>query len=200
MSLPAYLAPITELDAVNEMLANIGASPVSSIVTATSVDAAMAVSCLRAMSRNTQSRGWHFNEEKGVVLTPNENNEIVLPANTLRVHTVLSSEGLDLVHRGTRLYNRTTQSFTITSPVTVDYVLMLPFEEIPEAARTYIYIAAARQFADRALSGSQTVHAYSSQDEARALANLKNTDTQTGGYNILNGSAVTARVLSRYGR
>lgn len=200
MTIPTYLEPITELDAVNEMLATIGATPVTTLDTATSVDAAVARNTLRSMNRNVQARGWHFNEEKGYTLTPTiADGYLVVPANTMRVRTVQTSAHLDLVQRATRLYDRVDHTDVFTDPVLVDLVLLLPYEEIPQAARTYIYIAASRQFADRMLGGQQNVHAFALQDEMRALSLLKNSDARTGKWNILSGSTSVSRILSRNG-
>jgi len=60
----------TEIDAINTMLTTIGESPVNSI-NASTADTRIAQLILQEVDRATQSKGWNWNTEKDVVLTPN---------------------------------------------------------------------------------------------------------------------------------
>jgi hypothetical protein len=58
------LTPMTELEAINDMLSAIGESPVASLDEASGVaDAQIALQLLRRASRWLQKKGWHWNSE-----------------------------------------------------------------------------------------------------------------------------------------
>lgn len=193
------LTPTTELEAVNTILAVIGESPISSLQEGAAVaDAVTARSTLSEVCRAVQSRGWHFNTDKDVTLTPAAyTNEIIVPLNCLRVDTTEEYKDNDVAHRGTKLYDRRKQTYQFTTSVKVDMVVLLPFEELPETARHYITIKAARVFQSRTV-GSDALFQFTAVDERDALAALKRAEGITGDYNILTGNSTVYRVLNRY--
>lgn len=189
------LTPTTELEAVNQMLFAIGESPVNRIEDSGLVDAVVALRTLSNVSREVQKNGWHWNTEVNLTIVPDVDGNLVLPANTLKVDTVGADEGTDLVHRGSRLYDRVNHTYVFTRSVVVELVVLLDFEEIPEAARNYITLKAARRFQQNSV-GSQELAGFQAQDELRALVDLQNAEAETNDYNMMNGWAV-ARVLDR---
>ena len=62
-------------------------------------------------------------------------------------------------------------------------VYLLDFSKLPEPARRYITIRAARTFHDRTL-GANTLHKFSSEDEARALSVMKQDEANTADNSI----------------
>ncbi|MAH44907.1 hypothetical protein CMI37_03710 [Candidatus Pacearchaeota archaeon] len=175
----------TELEAVNTMLSAVGTSPVSTITGSVGADVSMATNILEEIRREVLSRGWAFNYEKEVELTPDGDNIITLAENVLRID---SSPGfnlnLDLVQRGTSLYDKKAHTTTITeSKVTVNIMYHLEWTALPEAARRYMMVRAARIFADR-LVGYNHQHAFSMADEIQALGDLKETEGDTGDFNM----------------
>ena len=118
-------------------------------------------------------------------LSPNTDNQIVLPDNYLRVDTrdTLRSSKKDIVERGRKLYDRIGNSFTFTDAVTVDVVILLDFTDIPEVARRYITIRSARIFQDRVLS-STNIHGFQLQDEQQAYIELQDYHAETADFNI----------------
>lgn len=192
------LSPTTELDAVNIMLGTIGESPVSSLANETSmVDVALARSILRETAIDVLTGGWHFNTEINWVLTPAaDTKELLVPANCIQIDGSGPSEGVDIVQRGSRLYNRETHSYTFAGPLTVDMLILLDFTDFPQAARHYTAIRAARVFQQRML-GSETLGGFTARDESNALAALKRQDSNTADHNILTGSWSVARILAR---
>ena len=187
----------TELDAVNTMLSVIGESPVNTIDDNGLVDAAMARQILTSVSRGVQSRGWHFNTDKGLVLTPSfPEKEIQLPASLLRIDTVHGDAHFDVTQRGNRLYDRRRHTFQFDKPITVDMVVLLTFEELPETARQYITIRAARMFQER-IVGSEVLSMFNAKDEARALVSLREMEADTADFNMLTDDYGVARVLDR---
>lgn len=186
----------TELDAINTMLSVIGEAPVNSVENTGVVDAAMARQILTETLRQVQARGWHWNTDPGVTLTPTFPlpGDVYVPANTMRVDPVDVS--MDYVQRGTRLWDRRNHTFKFSSPVVVDIVRLLPFDDLPQVARDYIMIRAARIFQDRVV-GSETLSGFNDKDETRAYAQLRNAEAETGDYNVLSGSWAAARILDR---
>lgn len=195
--MPTSTTPTTELEAVNVMLAVIGESPINSLNSPAVADAVTAQAVLSEISRTVQSVGWHFNTEEGFTLTPTVfDKEILVPANCLRVTTSGPDRGIDVVQRGTRLYDRQNHTYKFEKSLTVDMVLLLPFNELPETARYYITIRSARTFQARTV-GSEALYQFTAQDESLALSALKKAEGITGRHNMLTGSWSVLRILDR---
>lgn len=188
------MTPTTKLEAVNIMLSSIGESPVNSLNSGL-VDAEIAETILNGINREVQGKGWHFNTEIKMKLTPSIDNEIALPQNCLRVDRTKTDKDEDVIQRGGKLYNKSTHSFTIKSSIEVDMVVLLDFEDIPEAARRYITIRAARIFQDRVV-GDDTLHTFQQSDEMQAMVELMDEEAITADYSIFDNYDV-ARVLHR---
>lgn len=193
------LTPTTELEAINTILSVIGESPISSTSEISSVaDAVTAQSILSEVSRQVQTKGWHFNTDKEITLSPDTySGEITVPTNCLRVDSSGSDREVDVVHRGTKLYDRSKHTYNIAKQVVVDMVVLLPFTELPQAARHYITIKAARIFQARTV-GSEALYQFTASDERDALIDLKKAEGVTGDYNILTGNPTVFRSLRRF--
>lgn len=192
------LTKTTELDAINMMLGTIGESPINSLDGASGVvDAVLAQKILKEVSVQVQEEGWHFNVENNFVLTPAvPSKNIFLPDNCIEVDTSGPDQTLDVSMRGNRLYDRTNRTFEFTKDITCDLVLLFDFEELPQAARHYIAIRAARVFQQR-LVGSEALGTFTERDEVRARTALKRFEAKTADYNILTGNYSVMRVLDR---
>jgi hypothetical protein len=190
------LTVTSKLEAVNTMLTSIGEIPVSSITSATTNDVSIAIQILDHVSREVQSRGWFFNTDINYSLVPTNNNQIVLPANALRVELAESSRLHNYVERNRKLYDRVNNTYTITGTVKVNIVFLLDFEELPEVARHYVMIRASRIFQDRMLVSAE-LHKFHEVDELQAYMNLKETEGDIGRHNILTGNYDVYRVLDR---
>lgn len=186
----------TELDAVNIILASTGATPINSLASITAADAAMAVSTLNEISRVVQSKGWRFNTEVNFTLPPTISKEIFIPGNCVRIKPTGSDTHRDIVQRGNRLYDRASQSFEFPRAVTAELVLLLPFEEIPETARRYITIRAARVLQERSI-GSEVLYKFNALDEQEAHREFRRGESLADNYNILSGSHSVSRILKR---
>lgn len=172
------LIPTTELMAVNAMLRAIGESPLNSLEDSGVVDAVLAQQTLEYVSRNVQERGWHWNTLEGLSLPLTyPSGEIPLPLNTLKVDTVGPDECLPSIQRGYRLFNKKTNSFIYTKPVTVDLVEFLPFDQLPQAARTYITFQAVRKFQQDRV-GSETLSKFQETDEKIAWQQLLSAESE----------------------
>ena len=190
------LTPTTELEAINVCLTNIGESPVSTIVGDISVDAAMARDLLRQVTKQVQSSGFYWNTEVDYRLVPNTEKNLILPANVLKVDTVGRDQGKDLVARGRRLYDRRNHTYNFTEAVTVELVVALSFDELPESARRYITVKAARIFQERVM-GSGSISNFNREDENEAQAILMAENLEVEDNNMLNDSFATGRILNR---
>jgi hypothetical protein len=194
--LGSLMSTITdELSAVNIMLGVIGESPINSLASISGVsDAVTARQVLNEISTTVQSEGWAFNTEKNWAFLPDSTGTLVLPSNILQVDPVDSSLKVQL--RGTRLYDLKNHTFTFTDSIKLDCVLLFDFNDLPQAARYYIAVRAARVFQARTV-GSDALNGFTKQDEALARVAVKNFDTSTGGYNMLTGSYSVAKTLAR---
>lgn len=188
------IVPTSELEAVNECLENIGQAPVSTIAGDLGVDTQVALNFVRKINRELQASGWFWNTEINYKLTPNGDGDILLPSNTLAVDTTGTSSDLDLVQRGSSLYDRVNHTYTFTEPVYVELIVGLTFEELPETARRYISMRAARMFQDR-IEGTSSQG--DTTDEKQALAALHADQLRTEDTNILNGSWDMVKTLHR---
>lgn len=184
--------PTTLLEAVNQIIATIGEPPVNSIEDNGVLDATMALQALSSVSRAVQLKGWHWNTEENYPLAPTyPEGEIKLPKNTLKVDPSGAFKALDLVARGNRLYDRKKHTYKIGKHITVDLTVLLPFEELPEAARTYITIKAARRFSEGQI-GSELLSQFSLRDELEAKVALEEAEGETADYNILESDLVVS--------
>ena len=188
----------SELDAVNIMLGTIGESPISSLDAATGVaDAVIARQVLSEVSIQVQETGWHFNTEINFELTPSaDSGEIFVPSNCVEIDTTGTDKYLDVAIRGSRLYNRTEHTFIFSKSIKTEMVLLLEFNELPQSARHYITIRAARVFQQRVV-GSDTLGTFTERDEARALTSFKRFEAKTADHNILTGNYSVMNILDR---
>ena len=177
------------------MLTAIGESPVNTITSSTTTDVSIAIQILDNVSREVQSVGWHFNTDTNYLLAKNSSDQIVLPTNCLRVDNSNKDADLDLVERGRKLWDRENHTYTITKDIRVNITWFLEFTELPETARRYITIRAARIFQDRMLA-SETLHAFHQVDELSALSALKEHEGDTRDHSIFDNYS-TYRVIDR---
>lgn len=194
--MPALITPTTELEAVNECLENIGQAPVSTISGDLGVDTQIALNFVRKVNRELQSRGWYWNTEKDYELTPDGNQDILLPSNTLAVDSTGKDADRDVVQRGQLLYDRDNHTYKFTTPILVELTVGLPFEELPETARRYVAMRAARMFQDRIEGAADQGD---TQDEMMAYAALHADQIRTEDSNVLTGSRMTFGILNRSG-
>jgi hypothetical protein len=174
----------TELEAVNVMLGAIGEQPVNSLDISTISEVSIASGILYEVSREMQSRGWSFNEEDEYELAVSE-GEIPLPTNCLKV--VVTGEYDYIIRRGNRLYNRTDHTFVFDAAVEATIVFFLPFTDLPQSARSYITMRAARKFQMRVL-GSDSILKFTEVEENQAWLTLCAEEVDQAGYSMVDQS------------
>lgn len=193
----------TKLQAVNTMLAGIGEAPIAGPLPGTRADSQMAESILDETTRDVLSQGWHFNTE--VKTLTRVANKIAVPTDYAKIDLYdesLSRIDYEVVVRddgGTmRLYNKAHGKNTFEFPMDLkcEIVYYQDFDKIPEAARRYIMIKAARVFQDR-IAGATNVHQFQMQDEMMALAALRDQEATDSDYTIFDGWAAGRIVMRR---
>lgn len=191
--------PLSELDAVNLMLAAIGEAPVSTLDAGEVEEVATARGILRDTSHALQGKGWVFNTERNYPLVPDVNGAITLAPNIVSVDqdTDADPSDYDLVQRGTQLYDRKNRTAVFTKTVKAEVVLLLPFDSLPPVARRYIALKAARIFQSRFV-GSETLHAFSEEDEKEAREAFEEAEGESADYTIFDNYTVY-RSLDRQG-
>ena len=176
----------TELEAVNTILSTIGEAPLSTLTGSLPVDGTTAKNILNEISREVQSAGWHFNTQYKVDLTRDTNNKVPVGTDVVRVqlNDKYDKSSYDVVQRGNYLFNLAKNSDIFDQDFTENTLIyLLDFDKLPEQARRYITIRSARVFHDRTL-GANTLHKFSSEDEARSLSVMKQAEMQTGDNTI----------------
>jgi len=161
--------PMTKLDAVNQLFQSVGEAPVSSLEITGNAQLGLAKETLNEVNREVQRKGWWFNEELEYQLSPDSNDYVPVPTNAMRVRVSTPEYNQELVHRGNRLYDMSNHTYVIGKAVKVDIVFLLPFDELPESAREYITVRAARRFQKRQ-TRSRVLHVLTERDESDARA------------------------------
>ena len=182
---------MTELEAVNVLLTTIGEAPVNTLTGNQVTDVTIARQVLNEVSREVQSQGWFFNTENGVVLTPDNNKNILPPADTARI----DSRDFNIVVREDKLFDLDDFTYEFGGSIKVNIVYYQDFTVLPDAAKRYIAARAARIYADRLLN-SETIHAMTSKDEKQALVDLRQFEEETADYTMMDSLAVS-RITNR---
>lgn len=184
------ISPLTELDAVNEMLMSIGQAPVSTLVVSGIRDVSIARQELLKVSRRVQSQGFNFNTDNDYPLSPDIDGHIAVPPGTLKVDA--EDKTRNIVQRrhetkGICLYNRDERTFEFTEAVDCHVVWGFAFEDLPETARTYIATSAGRKFQSRVI-GSRILDGFQAEDEARAWVLLEREERSSRDTNMFRSS------------
>lgn len=183
-----------ELDAVNDMLAAIGESPVSSLEGDPNADVANCRRILNKVNRKIQSKGWTFNIETDATLLPDTFSGLIeFPDSFLKLTT---SGGTVLVNRGGYVYDTTVKTDIFTSALTVDLIRMKSFSEMPECFRSLIVAKASRQFNIR-FFGAGEIEGSLQDEEAEAWADCQTYELDFGNFNMIDGDAFVGGQVSR---
>ena len=179
---------ITKLEAVNDMLYDIGERPVSSLSGNSRLDVTRAEATLDRVTRDLCSRGWFFNRERHT-FSPDGTGRYIVPANIVRVEVeddptsttnyVVRTEGSSRILINT--YDQVSTGYT--EDLTLNASKLLEFEQLPALARAYIYARATVINIMRAIGATELVNFYESQATGY-LAELKAADIEHQGYTM----------------
>ena len=190
------IKPTTELDAVNGILGSIGEAPINTLVGNLPLEAARARRKIAEQLRTILSDGWSFNTDTSVALTPDPlTGEIVLSPNVLDVQKI---NPRTLTWRGQRIYDPEERSFSITAEVTADLVVGLPFEELPEPARYYVYVTAGHKAQNETL-GDEARERFTRQIIQSAWTSLMQWESRQRRYNLGTANQSVRRLFRRRG-
>lgn len=190
----------SQLDAVNALLSTIGQAPVTTISPPPTLDVDLALGRLNEVDLEVQSKGWFWNSEEGYPITLDGSGFANLPDETLDVRRAyMSLNGSisdEIVQRGTKLYNKTQHTLVFVHPgkVYVDLVVRLPWDQLPQAARTYITLVAAQRFHSRRQQ-SQVVLQVNAGEIRQALVTLEHREDSDRGNNAISGNVGAVSAL-----
>ena len=182
-----------ELDAVNDLLAAIGESPVSTLEGDANADVVNARRLLNKVNRSVQAKGWTFNIQE-TTLTPDTFSKLIpwLPSYL----DIQVSGGNPYTNRGGYLYNRVSKTDEFDAPVTVNMITLVPFSEMPVHFREYIIVKAARMF-NRSFFGAPEIDESLAGDEEEAYRAITEYELDYGGFNIFNNDPFVSGAIGR---
>lgn len=196
------LSTTSELAAVNRLLSAIGEAPISDLTNSTREDVALAVTLLKEASMEVQSLGWKFNREFGYELSPAGTlawvgtdgtaetlNVFTKPTGLIsfRISSNTAQGRLDVALRLSRTFQVAAENVVVFYDrsknrdgflqdsheyLYIDPTWAVEWADMPETARRYITLRAARQFIQQTL-GAQDVVGYGAEDEFRSLYALQ---------------------------
>lgn len=178
------LSSMTKLEAVNEILSGVDHRPVNEIGDNATGRAAQAEKILDQSTRYVLNEGFYFNAEFEVELALDVSGEISVPSTYTR--TSISRKNtltLDVVQRGTKLYNRTDGTFIFTSPVKVDAWIFLEFVDLPESVKIYVTARALGLMGDR-MYGDNARHGQMARDTVIARNNVVRDEEENQQFTI----------------
>ena len=174
----------TELSSVNSILMAIGQAPINRIyqkqqygtdkqIVYINPEVAFIHSLLMEVNADVQNEGWVFNRENHFPLTPQENGEIKIPENVLRMDVTENQvyRTTDLVKRGDRLYDKMnhTYIFDPLKAIFFDIVWKWEYEDLPSVFKRYITLRASGRAATQLVTNPKLVQLLATQ-EAQARA------------------------------
>lgn len=136
-------------------------------------------------STDVQNEGWVFNRELGFPLTPDVNNEILVPSNMLRIdiNDDAVNRTTDVVVRDGKLYDKVRHSSTFTEKISADIVWKLDFSDLPSPFRRYITYRASVRAATQQV-GNPQLATMLAQQEAYARAVCMEYECEQGDHSM----------------
>ena len=173
-----------ELPAVNQILAACGQAPVTSL-DQTNPDVAIAYQTLLEVSREVQSEGWTFNKEAHYEMTPNTDDEIIIPTNVLQIDLTQANAGdKKVVRRNGKLYDKQNHTDKWTDgAVDCDILWFFDWVDLPRPIQDYITARASTVTSSR-IVGDQTQYQILQQKEAYMRAMALEYETSQGDYSF----------------
>lgn len=119
-------------------------------------------------------------------MAPDETTKLIeLPSNTLHVDGTKQryQPNLDIVQRGTRIYNREGNTYQFDRTIYVDRVFQMEWEDLPEVARHYV-AAIATEEAVTYLDGDQAAIQRAAQRAMLARKDMMSHETRSADLTI----------------
>ena len=185
-----------ELPAVNQILQSCGQAPVTTL-DQTNPDVAIAYQTLLEVSREVQAEGWSFNKEFHYDMTPDTNNEILIPNNVLQIDLTTNAANMDkdVIRRSGKLYDRANHTYTFTEKVECDITWLFDWVDLPVPIADFITARAATVVSSR-IVGDGNQYQILQQKEAFARASAMEYECNQGDYTYFGHSGNTNRYTS----
>ena len=175
----------TELPAINQILMACGQAPVTTL-DETNPDVAIAYQTLLEVSREVQSEGWSFNKEGHYEMTPDTNDEIVIPNNILQIDLTHNASIGDknAVRKGGKLYDKQNHTDKWTDgAVECDIVWLFDWVDLPRPIQDYITARASTITSSRII-GDNDQYQMLQQKEAYTRAMALEYECNQGDYSF----------------
>lgn len=173
---------MTELEALNQVLSVTGDAAVTSVAS-TYEQAIIARRILDEVNREQQAKGLWFNEiDELLILQDAGTGEVNLPAETLRVD--VPSDYGNLVQRGLKLFDKSTNSYVIEEDIYVNLVVELEWTLLPQSFRQYVTALAKLRY-NAEYFGSQETQQTVQGDVARYGLEVEREDIDNRDLNMI---------------
>ena len=174
----------TELPAINQILMACGQAPVTTL-DETNPDVAIAYQTLLEVSREVQSEGWTFNKEAHYEMTPNTDDEIIIPTNVLQIDLTQANAGdKKVIRRNGKLYDKQNHTDKWTDgAIEVDVLWLFDWVDLPRPIQDYI-TARASSITSSRIVGDQTQYQMLQQKESYMRAMALEYETNQGDYSF----------------
>lgn len=139
------------VEAQDYILGVLGSSPTGDI-TSLNPDAQAARTAISNVKKTLQKKGWWFNTNHNVVMSPNTDNEILLPSNVLKIVPIGNQY---IIQRGIKLYDSANNTYIITVDVTADQILNLGWDLLPVDMQDAVRYRAAAELCSTELEDSK---------------------------------------------
>ena len=192
------LARTSKLQAVNKTLQMMGESPLNSLQGLLGLGN-LAEETLDSVSRKVQAEGWSFNTDYQITLTRDSTtNEISVGTNVSRIVVdPYEYSDVDVVQRGSRLYDRKNNTYVFTINLKADMTIILEWDELPEHARVYIMTKAGKELQENMI-GSKDLTEINMVLEQEARTQFLEEETTLSEHNMLRGDANKAYPITGF--
>ena len=183
------LARTSKLQAVNKALQMMGESPLNSLQGLLGLGN-LAEETLDSVSRKVQAEGWSFNTDYQMTLTRDSTtNEISVGTNVSRVVIdPYEYYDVDVVQRGSRLYDRKNNTYVFSIDLKADMTVILEWDDLPEHARVYIMTKAGKELQENMI-GSKDLTEINMVLEQETRTQFLEEETTLSEHNMLRGHA-----------
>jgi hypothetical protein len=181
------LARTSKLEAVNKALQMMGEAPINSLQGLFGLGN-LAETTINSVSRKLQTEGWSFNTDYEVdLMRDSTTNEISVGTSTTRVYVdPYDYPDIDVVQRGSRLYDRKNNTYEFKQDLKADITIILDWEELPEHARVYIMTKTGRELQE-SMIGSKDLTEINLLVEQEVRSQFLEEETMLSDHNILRG-------------
>ena len=179
---------ITELQAVNIILASADMMPVTQLTPSTTAEAVLANAQLDTANDEIQAEGWNFNTIYDVELTLDGDNKIPVPTNAIRVIPTTSPA---YIQRNDFIYDRQDQTYIFDSAIKATIVYNNSWDDLAYEVQSYITKKAARRFHEYHVGSSDALRSLV-QDEQEARRLLLESETHSGRYSMFDAPDMQA--------